>query len=128
MKVISQYIAEDGTIFEFESDCIQYERKLKLKKYLGDILLLDYDGEKIDNPVREADRICYIYIRTDDAAECLEEVIRGIYLPWDCEGNEPHAGAWAWDNDSDRWISLEELRSLLDNIEKYSPSWEEPGL
>jgi hypothetical protein len=58
--VVKKYIADDGTEFEYKSDCETYERNLSLKKYikqaddmrikeLDDVLPLDCNGMVEEN-------------------------------------------------------------------------------
>lgn len=131
MKVISQYIADDGTIFKSELECRKYEDKLEFERHSGDILLLDSEGRKIEDPTSSAQNIFYMYIRTDEAADYLSDLIGGrIWMPWDrnddCVG--PHAGVWVWNCYGDDWMPLERVREMFDDLKSHAPDWEELGL
>ena len=53
MKEIRYWVADDGTKFEYEYDCIQYERKKKIEEFKDDFIL--YDSHMDIIPFENAD-------------------------------------------------------------------------
>ena len=64
------YIADDGTAFEDEDECIDYERTLMLKKYEHDIHMWDNEFQPI--PITDPKALDKIYYLTCDTAEAVE--------------------------------------------------------
>lgn len=61
------YIADDGTAFEDEDECIDYERGLMLKKYEHDIHMWDDNFQPI--PITDPQPLDKVYYLTCDTAE-----------------------------------------------------------
>lgn len=79
MEKVVYFIAEDGTQFEDEWECEQYEERLRIREvfkpfscYDGDGCLLDTDGENF-NP----DDVWYILVKEDSYED-------GSYIDLDC--------------------------------------------
>lgn len=69
METITIYVAEDGTKFDDERECIDYEDKMLIQKvYDSGIRFYDYDFKQIEkeNIVNSKD-IIYIYIPSEEA-------------------------------------------------------------
>lgn len=69
METITIYVAEDGTKFDDERDCIDYEDKMLIQKvYDSGIRFYDYDFKQIEkeNIVNSKD-IVYLYIPSEEA-------------------------------------------------------------
>ena len=64
------YIADDGTAFEDEDECLEYERGLMLKKYEHDIHMWDNEFQPI--PITDSKALDKVYYLTCDTAEAVE--------------------------------------------------------
>lgn len=64
------YIADDGTTFEDEDECIDYERGLMLKKYEHDIHMWNCEFQPI--PITDSQALDKVYYLTCDTAEAVE--------------------------------------------------------
>ena len=64
------YIADDGTAFEDEDECIDYERGLMLKKYEHDIHMWNCEFQPI--PITDSQALDKVYYLTCDTAEAVE--------------------------------------------------------
>lgn len=122
MKEIKYYLADDGTKFENEDECVQYESQQKLKEYINDFQFFDRNKNLI--PIEEADenKVDIIVIKTSAAATYVGEWFedRGCYNPFcGCEfGHE--VGTWVYGDiidSGDDWFKIEaeieRLQSLL---------------
>lgn len=65
MKEVVNYIADDGTIFEDEDECREYERKIALKSYYG-FKVFRYDFEEIEPDPENLSNIYYILMEKDN--------------------------------------------------------------
>lgn len=69
METITIYVAEDGTKFDDERECMDYEDKMLIQKvYDSGIRFYDYDFKQIEkeNIVNSKD-IVYLYIPSEEA-------------------------------------------------------------
>lgn len=123
MKEVRFWEAEDGTQFESEYDCEEYERHLRYAKLLEIVpcynqIFVRTTGE--DEGFDESD-ICYIFIpdmSDTDFAEALRELDEYFF-----EGQLPYIGAKThndllyWDEDSQSWRvwskDYKELRQMI---------------
>ncbi len=122
MKKVVKWIAEDGTKFDNEDECYYYEREIKAKKIENEFLMLDFDGQPVKNPFGDFDKVGYIFVKTYDAGDFLyEELAQNYCTPWD--DYESRTGAWFYEGESDRWISLQEVTNWLEDFKKYTPNW-----
>lgn len=64
------YIADDGTVFEDEYECLEYERTLILKKCEHDIHMWDNEFQPI--PITDSQALDKVYYLTCDTAEAVE--------------------------------------------------------
>lgn len=113
--------ADDGTKFDDEYDCIQYERKKKLEDYKKDFIFYDYNKCLIPPEEANAERICIIVVKTPAAAEYIGEWFEsdGCCSPFDgCEfGHE--VGTWVYGElleMGDEWVKLEAEIERLQNF------------
>ena len=112
MTEIVIYRADDGTDFEDEWDCKQYEWKQNCKD--EDYTLLDCHFQIL--PVDETDSyedVYFIFVPTQRSAFALcanwdTEMIGAdcpAFLPW--RGDQTiELGLWAWDEDLEKWYHL----------------------
>lgn len=112
------YIADDGTTFEDEDECLEYERTLMLKKYEHDIHMWDNEFQPI--PITDPKALDKIYYLTCDTAEAVEVMnnwfeYMGYSSPFE-GGNSfaEMAGCHYYWQDNDKWYEADNL------IEKVS--------
>lgn len=112
------YIADDGTAFEDEDECIDYECTLMLKKYEHDIHMWDNEFQPI--PITDPKALDKIYYLTCDTAEAVE--VMNDWFEYMCysspfEGGNSFAemaGCHYYWQDNDEWYEANDL------IEKVS--------
>ena len=121
MQEVRYWLANDGTKFDDEYDCIRYERQKKLEKYKDDFIFYDEQKNIIFPEEANADQIFIVVIKTPDAAKYVGEWFEddGCYSPFDgCEfGHE--VGTWVWGDlleMGDEWIKLEAEIERLQNF------------
>ena len=126
MKEIRFWQAEDGTKFDDEYDCIQYERRVILNKYKDDFVFLDYNQEIIPTEDSITDNICYIIIKNKRCALAVGSWFEadGCFDPFDGMYNKTVEGTWVWGEMielGDQWVQLEsEIEKLQTLIEKLN--------
>ena len=113
--------ADDGTKFDDEYDCIQYERKKKLEDYKEDFIFYDYNKCLIPPEEADTEKICIIVVKTPAAAEYIGEWFEddGCNNPFcGCEfGHE--VGTWVYGElleMGDEWVKLEAEIERLQNF------------
>lgn len=104
MKTI--YEALDGKIFTTEYDCMNYERKLKLKILSEDVLGLDDNGKPVEMN-EDADvffrKVYFLYVKTDEAAKLIQD-------DYDDIARDGKKGKFFYDENSGDWVNLKEYR------------------
>lgn len=112
------YIADDGTAFEDEDECLEYEHGLILKKYEHDIHMWDNEFQPI--PITDSKALDKVYYLTCDTAEAVE--VMNDWFEYLCysspfEGDKSFAemaGRHYYWQDNDEWYEADDL------IEKVS--------
>lgn len=125
MRELHLYIAEDGTEFEDEQECLAYEAAQSAKKLKGKVVLLDRQFKSIplDN-LAEWENTFFIF--TKDVSALHE--LRAVW-DWDLTGLYPPdflfedtAGLFAYDEDNDNWYHvgprLQTLQTIADKAMK----------
>lgn len=105
------YIADDGTKFDNELDCENYEYELNVKN--NTIIMFDEEGEVLDSSnYMNIENCYYIKIKTNNDLEILQKIYEytGFIVP-----NE--IGEFYYD-DSDRFDNL--WHSIGDRIEELN--------
>ena len=126
MKTVIYYVADDGTKFDDEYECAQYERKKLLEEHKDEFQFFSYRKNLI--PIEEAitEDVMYIVIKAEGCAEAIGEWFKrdecddpfyGVY--------DKCVGTWVYGDVLDRgdeWFKLEleiaEMQSLIDEINK----------
>lgn len=118
MEII--YIADDGTKFDDEDECLAHERKIRMRKanFAENIRLFSKDKEEfifIDGD--DYERAFFMEILTDEAAAMLEEWVREEYNSYMFNNKTiPTAGRFYFDETNDEWVNVEELRQKYESI------------
>lgn len=112
MEVITKYLANDGTEFEFEDECLDYELKGKIRDIYG-FTAYDCNGKEI-KPEEYRDLDCFVsearYIKVTDIkgwdafSDLCEE--QDVYF-YDGMDDFYEKGLYYFDDDHDYWLSWE---------------------
>ena len=120
------YEAIDGTMFDDEDKCQEYEDALIAK----DITIRMYNAEfeLLPNHCVGFDEAMYLNIQTEKDIEFIEHLceVEGIWSPWEkriCGGRvitpKRKPGVYRWDGDKDIWVNMgEELAEMQKIFEK----------
>ena len=121
MRELHLYVADDGTEFEDEQECLAYETEQSAKKLKGKVVLLNAGFKVIPlGTLADWDRAFFIFAKDVSALHELRDV-------WDCDltGSYPPdflngdtAGLFAYDEDYDNWYHMgtriQEIQALAD--------------
>lgn len=115
------YIADDGTTFEDEDECIDYERGLMLKKYEHDIHMWDSEFQPISiTDSRALDKVYYLTCDTAEAVEVMHNWFEymGYSSPFEGDkGFAEMAGRHYYWQDDDEWHEadyfIEKVRGMM---------------
>lgn len=125
MREETIYVAEDGSRFDSEEDCYDYEYSKILEDLKGKIITLDSEG----NPTKDVDEVYYMYVADG------ESLIKYITLCEDRLGYLSHPaspGFWSFDNIGDCYYNLDnDIKSLstkLDKLTKMKQKLEEHSM
>lgn len=114
MKI--NYVADDGTIFDNERECLKYENNLKTMR--ENLICLDENLRPINsNDPNFETNVYFILAKNDFACEVLEEIfdLTGISIP--DKGFKPNIAYWWNDNEMDWFILQQELKELKEKVE-----------
>lgn len=121
MKEVTYWEADDGTQFEYEDECREYEWKQKVEENEDRFFLLDSGKDKLD-PYDTAsyDDTYFIYIPNKSSAKVLYDIwdsdITGVYPPDFLSNYDLTPGLWAFDDTCDEWFHLGERIAELQDI------------
>ena len=125
MREFHLYVANDGTEFEDEEECLAYETAQITKTLKGKVALLDADFKIIPLDILEKwDRAYFIFVKDVSALHELRNV-----WDWDLTGLcppgflfEDTAGLFAYDDGADDWYHmgtrLQGLQAIADKAMK----------
>ena len=125
MRELHLYVANDGTEFEDEEECLAYETAQTVKTLKGKVALLDADFKIIPLDILEKwDRAYFIFVKDMSALHELRDVwdwdLTGLYPPEFLNGDT--AGLFAYDDDADAWYHmgtrLQNLQAIADKAIK----------
>lgn len=112
--MVVQYIANDGTIFNTEAKCLDYEKQIakKEKKFFQTVIAFDKNFNLINNFLNMR-FVSYIYIKDTVSQYLIEEAGLEDFIP-----DEP--GLWSYNADSYKWeLATERLKKCQEQIQKY---------
>ena len=119
MKEVTKYIADDGTEFNTEWECLRYEDKWKLSCYYNDFKLFDEGKFHLFFENAEPCEVYYITVKNPCAVEALSKWFDncGELNPFEFIEPKEAVGTWVY-TDSDRgWIKIEnEIAKLEETI------------
>lgn len=113
------YRAKDGKIFECEEDCYSYEERQELKPFENEILLFDFERDKIDllenNICSAYESADCIVLKTDSAANLFDTFLRKYGYSFFQE-----RGEYVYNELSSDFVPLKkEISFLKEKIKKY---------
>lgn len=117
MRVIKTYVAEDGTTFDNEQECAEYEEELRINTFADTALLFDEEGNKMPLSAMNFERAIYIKAVTDEAAAFMAEEFRYCDNPW-WNSDTAKAGCWVFFGDA--WRPIEDILEMARIIEQIS--------
>ena len=125
MKEIVTYTYEafDGTIFEDEDECREYEIKEKAKTL--SLTMLDHKWSVLDNNKEESFECAFaLIVNKQEDIDFIKEIAReqGYTCPWSrewCSSKpicEEKLGIYVYDEDRDRWVNFDEKFAEIKDI------------
>lgn len=132
------FIANDGTSFTSEKECIDYENSLKAKVLIEELKIYNAEGEEIDLTkinYKSLYQMQYIVIRSEEAYRFLKQVISGLYgfriPPYEIVQKKNYVCSFYFDNDICAWINIEDtidklivlkkqLKEEISNLQRYA--------
>ena len=127
MKEVCYYLADDGTRFETEKECLEYEFKQEIGNVVGEdkeLILFDNNHKKITNCTFNSiyDAVA-IRVRTMKGASLVIEWsddygVDAPFSEWDIEHKgEELLGTWVYDAlDHGGWTHLDKLKRRVDEL------------
>ena len=131
MKEVRYYEAEDGTQFESEYDCQDYERQVKFARLLEIIPCYNVSSVRMTGEDKDSDEsdISYILIPDkittgfDDALRELDEYFFEGQLPYN--EAKSHNDLLYWDGESSTWRVWSRDLSNLELLKNHFQLFEE---
>ena len=126
MKEVCYYVADDGKKFDDRWECIAYERQKQLEECEDEFVFFDYYKRKLPIEYATAEKVCYIIIKTNRAAEVVGDWFNddGCIDPFD-GFYEKCIGTWAYGEEIDKgdgWFKLElEIEKLQTLYKELNP-------
>lgn len=116
--IIHRYEAFDGTMFDYELECRDYETTEKGKN--ATVTLLDYKWNKLELNDDGASRAYAIILNSLEDIEFIKELFDyvGVGHPFEHGyGNcEEKVGIYVYDEPHDRWVNFDEKFAEIKNI------------
>lgn len=116
MKEITKFIADDGTEFDNEYECVEYENKQLLKNYQNQILVLNDDRKQITDFYNyDGNDFYYLYFKGEGAYLAFKQKFEDAHMsmPWNnnaysyvVELEDAINVLWYWGED-DTWHTIE---------------------
>ena len=108
------YKAKDGTIFDDERECENYENTLESQELKDSLFWWNSEREPI--PVsKDVDNLYYFYIKSEEALEYMEEICRINY--WSTYDELDVGGMYYWNSLSESFYNItEQIDRLNDEI------------
>ena len=125
MKEVCYYLADDGTKFDEEKECLNYEFQQKNKNIIGkDLKLFDDSHKEIANCTFDSIYDAFaVQVRTVESAKFFVEwsEIYGTESPfdlWDIKNkDEDLLGTWVYDAlDQEGWMHLDKFKRKVDEL------------
>lgn len=133
MEKIVKYVAFDGTEFDDEEDCADYEFEVRAKEYLEYFALYDHERKPIKfcADSRVIDRTNYIIVKTEEVVSFLDDwmIDYGCYSTIgksaDLADIENRVGLWMWNEMKETWEHWETKIAKMRELGEYFQRFEE---
>ena len=125
MTELHLYVADDGTEFEDEEDCLRHETGCKAQELKGQVALLDENFRLLPlSDLSQWENAWFIYTKDIQALRDLSDVwdwdLTGMRAPRFLFADTP--GLFAYDEIIDEWYHvgtrLQEIQSIVDQAMK----------
>ena len=124
MKTVLYYVADDGTRFDDENECFNYEFEQKLKNVVEDLKLFDENYKEITNYTFDSIYDAFaVQVLTIEGAKFLvqwaeEQGTEAPFDSWDIENkDEDLLGIWAYEVlGQGGWTHLDKLKRRVDEL------------
>lgn len=133
MEKIVKYVAFDGTEFDDEDECLDYELETEAKEYIEHFALYDHNRKPIkfyaDDQVLEHTN--YIVVKSEKAVSFLDDwmIDYGCYSTIgkaaDLAGIENRVGLWMWSEVEETWVHWETEIAKMRELGEYFQRFEE---
>ena len=133
MERIVKYVAFDGTAFDYEEDCADYELEAKAKEYVECFTLYDCERKPIkfcaDSQVLE--RTNYIVVKTEKVVPFLDDwmIDYGCYTTIGKSASladlKDCVGLWMWNEIKEVWEHWETKIAKMRELGEYFQRFEE---
>lgn len=107
MIEVIKYIADDGTEFEDEQECVEYEFSCNTERLEGRVWLFDSRQNPLD--IRNYDSYeaaYYIFLADDKASDTLEGLWPEFCCDYPLEMRDAKKGLWSFDEDYGNWYHM----------------------
>lgn len=133
MEKIITYVAFDGTQFDDEDECAEYEFLESAKEYTDGFTLYNEAREpiKISFDRDVLDKISFVIIKEEKAIPFLDDwmINNGFYEiigeVANCLNIKSRIGLWIWDDKEDTWKHWETEMSKMRELGEYFQRFEE---
>ena len=133
MEIITKYVAFDGTEFDCEEDCANYEFETKAKDCIKYFTLYDYDRKPIKFCADDKNLgdVFYIVIKDEKAFSFLDDwmIDCGYYSTIGKsaynQNIKNYVGLWMWDEQEEDWKHWETEMSKMRELGEYFQRFEE---
>lgn len=111
-----KYFAFDGTEFDTEDECYDYERRIKLEDYnnSNDIIVFDDSGQRMFGDFDDTLNNCScVFLSKQFADEHIQDLLLTFCIP-------NQKGLYYYDYNSDIWIEAKErITELEQKLKKF---------
>ena len=133
MEKVITYVAFDGTQFDYEDECAEYEFLESAKEYTDGFTLYNEAREPIKISFNEdaLDKTSFIIIKEARAISFLDEWMidncfyETISKAADRLNIKNCIGLWVWDNKGETWKHWETEMSIMRELGEYFQRFEE---
>ena len=117
MREIRQWQACDGTIFDDEEACREYENEKMASNIKDEVIFYNRDNELIKAPYHKINpnKIYGMTIKSRKAIEAVRDYFEplGYIIPDDFDTEE--SDCWVWSDPDSDWYSVELVKEEIEN-------------
>ena len=115
MEIKTTYVADDGTEFDTEKECYEYEHRYDYIVNSG-VVFFDSKHNRMptDDIIYCAERCLGLYVPTEESAKLVHELFReiGYESPWSDYSSTFDIGYFVYENE---WVAIDrEMKRLTD--------------